>query len=87
MLKEKKLEIIALFAKNERDTGSSEVKCALLTERIKSLTEHLKVHKKDFHSRKGLLKMVGVRRRVLRYLNKKNADTYQDLIAKLGIRK
>jgi small subunit ribosomal protein S15 len=87
MLKTKKMEIISSFARDEFDTGSSEVQCALLTEKIKTLTEHLKIHKKDFHSKKGLLKMVGMRRRILRYLHKKNIGVYHALIEKLGIRK
>ncbi len=82
-----KAEIIKEFGKNETDTGSTEVQIALLTEKIKHLTEHLRVHKKDFHSRLGLLKMVGQRKRLLAYLTKKDLEGYRNLIAKLGIRK
>ena len=72
---------------DEKDTGSPEVQVALLTERINELTEHLKVHKKDNHSRRGLLKMVGKRRNLLNYLAKKDVQRYRDIIAKLGLRK
>jgi small subunit ribosomal protein S15 len=82
-----KAEIIKDFAKFEGDTGSTEVQVALLTEKITHLTEHLKVHKKDYHSRLGLLKMVGKRRRLLNYLKKVELDRYRTLIEKLGIRK
>lgn len=82
-----KQEIIAKFAAHEGDTGSPEVQIALLTERINSLTEHLKVHKKDFHSRRGLLQMVGKRRNLLNYLMKKDISRYRAIIAKLNIRK
>lgn len=82
-----KEEIVKLFGKNEADTGSTEVQVALLTEKITHLTEHLKTHKKDFHSRLGLLKMVGQRKRLLNYLMKKDLDGYRALIAKLGLRK
>ncbi len=82
-----KAEIIKEFGKNETDTGSTEVQIALLTEKIKHLTEHLRIHKKDFHSRLGLLKMVGQRKRLLAYLTKKDLEGYRNLIAKLGIRK
>ena len=84
--KERKAEIIAEFGKNPQDTGSPEVQIALLTERIRELTEHLKVHKKDFHSRRGLLKMVGSRRRLLRYLMNKDFNRYRSLIERLGLR-
>ena len=77
---ERKQELIAEFAKKEADTGSPEVQVAILSERITNLTEHLKTHKKDFHSRRGLLVMVGQRRRLLDYLNQKNTDRYQKLI-------
>lgn len=82
-----KAEIIKEFGKSETDTGSTEVQIALLTEKINHLTEHLRVHKKDFHSRLGLLKMVGQRKRLLTYLTKKDLEGYRALIAKLGIRK
>ena len=87
MTKERKNEIIATFKREEKDTGSSEVQIALLTERINELTEHLKVHKKDNHSRRGLLKMVGKRRNLLNYLAKKDENAYKELVAKLGLRK
>ena len=82
-----KAEIIKEFGKSEVDTGSTEVQIALLTEKINHLTEHLRTHKKDFHSRLGLLKMVGQRKRLLTYLTKKDLEGYRVLIAKLGIRK
>ena len=82
-----KQPIIAKAAIHEGDTGSPEVQVALLTARINHLTEHLKVHKKDNHSRRGLLKMVGQRRSMLAYLQKKDINRYRALIAKLGIRK
>ena len=85
--KEKKTAIIAEYATHEGDTGSPEVQIAILTARINELTEHLKVHKKDNHSRRGLLKMVGQRRSMLAYLQKKDINRYRALIAKLGIRK
>ena len=84
---EKKQEIINTYKRDEKDTGSPEVQIALLTERINELTEHLKVHKKDNHSRRGLLKMVGKRRNLLNYLAKKDVQRYRDIIAKLGLRK
>ena len=85
--KEKKTELINKYGRKEGDTGSPEVQVAILTARIKELTEHLKVHKKDNHSRRGLLKMVGQRRSMLAYLQKKDINRYRALIAKLGIRK
>ena len=87
ILKERKKELIQEFATREGDTGSPEVQVAVLTEHIKNLTEHLKVHKKDFTSRRGLLMMVGQRARLLKYLQKNNKGGYQKLIKKLGIRK
>ena len=87
ILKEKKTEVIVSNRTHETDTGSPEVQIAILTERISQLTEHLKVHKKDNHSRRGLLKMVGNRRNMLDYLQKKDVERYRALIAKLGIRK
>ena len=87
MTTERKQEIINAYRRDEKDTGSSEVQIALLTERINELTEHLKVHKKDNHSRRGLLKMVGKRRNLLNYLAKKDENAYKELVAKLGLRK
>lgn len=85
--KERKAEIVKAYGKNEQDTGSTEVQVALLTERINELTEHLKVNKKDHHSRRGLLKMVGQRRNLLAYLQKKDLEGYRALIERLGLRK
>jgi small subunit ribosomal protein S15 len=85
--KEKKTAIINEYATKPGDTGSPEVQVAVLTERIKELTEHLKVNKKDHHSRRGLLKMVGQRRRLLAYLKKKDIERYRSLIERLGLRK
>ena len=82
-----KKEVIDRFKAHEKDTGSPEVQIALLTSRIKYLTEHFKVHKKDHHSRRGLLKLVGQRRRLLNYVKKRDAEKYQGLIKELGIRK
>lgn len=84
---EKKQEIINAFKKHDSDTGSPEVQIAILTERIIYLTEHFKIHKKDHHSRRGLLKLVGQRRRLLDYLKGKNQDGYKQLIERLGIRR
>jgi small subunit ribosomal protein S15 len=83
----RKAEIIGKFRREESDTGSPEVQVALLTERITYLTEHFKTHLKDHHSRRGLLKLVGQRRRMLDYLKRKNVDRYRSLIKELGIRK
>ena len=85
--KEIKQQIIKDYQLKEGDTGSPEVQIAILTERIKQLTEHLKEHKHDNHSRRGLLKMVGQRRNMLAYLKKKDIERYRAIIAKLGIRK
>ncbi len=82
-----KSEIINKFRLHEKDTGSAEVQIALLTERINHLTEHFKVHVKDHHSRRGLLKLVGKRRRLLDYLKKKDLTKYRELIKSLGIRR
>ena len=87
MTVERKQEIIKEFQRDEKDTGSPEVQIALLTERINELTEHLKVHKKDNHSRRGMLKMVGKRRNLLNYLSKKDQEAYKALVEKLGLRK
>lgn len=84
---EKKQEIIEKFKTHATDTGSSEVQIALLTDRINYLTEHFKTHKKDHHSRRGLLKLVGQRRRLLNYLQHKDITRYRTLIGELGIRK
>ena len=84
---ENKQEIIGEHRTNEADTGSPEVQVALLTQRIRHLTEHLRTHKHDYHSRRGLLKMVGKRRRLLKYLQKKDIERYRALIAKLGLRR
>ena len=86
MLKEEKNAIIKEYAQHEGDTGSPEVQIALLTKRINDLTEHLKTHKKDHHSRLGLLKMVGHRRNLLVYLYNKDVERYRSLVKKLGIR-
>ena len=85
--KEKKAEIMKEYARCEGDTGSPEVQIAVLTERIQELTEHLKVHHKDHHSRRGLLKMVGQRRGLLTYLKRKDIERYRQLIERLGLRK
>ena len=85
--KEQKEEIFKKFGRHEGDTGSPEVQIALLTKRINDLTENLKVHKKDHHSRRGLLKMVGQRRSLLNYLIKVDIERYRAIIARLGIRK
>jgi small subunit ribosomal protein S15 len=83
----KKAEIISEYKTKEGDTGSPEVQVAILTYRINDLNEHLKIHKKDHHSRRGLLKMVGQRRNLLNYLKNKDVNRYRDLIARLGLRK
>ena len=84
---EKKQEIITTYAINPNDTGSPEVQIAVLTKRINDLTEHLKANKKDHHSRRGLLKMVGRRRNLLAYLQKKDIERYRSIVARLGLRK
>ena len=84
--KDVKSSIIAEYARGEGDTGSAEVQVALLTQRIRDLTEHLKLHKKDHHTRRGLLKLVGQRRRLLNYLKKVDIERYRAVIAQLGIR-
>lgn len=84
---ERKQELVKDFQKHSNDTGSAEVQIAILTEQIKSLTEHLKRHKKDFTSRRGLLVRVGQRSALLKYLKKKNNQSYKSVISKLGIRK
>ncbi len=85
--KEEKDQVIKEYAQAPEDTGSSEVQIALLTRRISDLTEHLKAHKNDMHSRRGLLKLVGQRRRQLSYLQKKSPQRYRDLIRRLGLRR
>ncbi|MDJ0684092.1 MAG: 30S ribosomal protein S15 [Alphaproteobacteria bacterium] len=84
---ERKTEVIEKFRAKDGDTGSPEVQVAILTERISNLTEHLKTHKKDFHSRRGLLVMVGKRRRLLDYVKARNEERYKTLIGELGIRR
>ncbi|MGA2192665.1 MAG: 30S ribosomal protein S15 [Nitrospirota bacterium] len=85
--KDMKQDLIGKYKIHESDTGSPEVQIALLSERIKYLTEHFKTHKKDFHSRRGLLQMVGRRRRLLDYLKDKNVERYKTVIERLGLRK
>jgi small subunit ribosomal protein S15 len=87
MTPEGKTQVIENFKRKEGDTGSPEVQVALLTERITYLTEHFKVHKKDFHSKTGLLKLVGQRRKLLNYLKNKDVQRYRELIERLGLRK
>jgi len=82
-----KQEVVKEYRVHETDTGSPEVQVAILTDRIKKLTEHLKIHKKDFHTRRGLLMMVGKRRRLLNYVAKKDIQRYRDLIKRLGLRR
>ena len=87
MLKEEKTAIIKEYAMHDGDTGSPEVQIAILTKRINDLTEHLRTHKKDHHSRRGLLKMVGQRRNLLNYLTKVDIERYRAIVSKLGLRK
>jgi small subunit ribosomal protein S15 len=87
MLKERKAQIITAHRKHEKDTGSPEVQVAILTERISTLTEHFKIHKKDHHGRRGLIILVSQRRSMLEYLKRQDPKRYKDLIAALGIRK
>lgn len=87
LTREKKTEIIGAYKTHEADTGSPEVQVAILSERISYLTEHFKIHAKDHHSRRGLLKLVGQRRRLLDYLRSKDSERYAELIHRLGIRK
>ncbi len=87
LTKERKDDLIKEFSVHDGDTGSPEVQVAVLTERIKYLTTHLKVNKHDFHTRRGLLKLVGQRRRQLRYLNDRDVNRYRELIGRLGLRK
>lgn len=87
LTKDRKTEVITTYSTHEGDTGSPEVQVAILSERITYLTEHFKTHKKDHHSRRGLLKLVGQRRRLLDYVKRKDAERYLELIKRLGIRK
>ncbi len=87
LTQDRKAEIISRFGADERDTGSTRVQVALLTERINQLTEHLRAHGKDHHSRRGLLMLVGQRRRLLRYLQRHDLEGYRALIAELGLRR
>ena len=84
--KERTAELMAEYGKNPNDSGSAEVQVAILTERIRNLTEHLKVHKKDNHTRRGLMKLIGKRRGLLKYIKNRNIDEYRDLVKRLGIR-
>lgn len=87
LLKEQKSQVIEDFRRSDEDTGSPEVQVAVLTRRIQELTEHLKTHKKDHHSRRGLLQMVGRRRRLLEYLKREDIERYRELISRLGLRR
>ena len=84
--KERTAELVKEFGKDENDTGAVEVQVAIMSERIRNLTEHLKVHKKDNHSRRGLMKLIGKRRGLLKYIKNRNIDEYRDLVKRLGIR-
>jgi len=85
--KEAKARVIKKFRRHDQDVGSAEVQIAVLTDRIRNLTEHFKIHKKDYHSRRGLLQLVGRRKRLLEYLRRKDFDSYKKLIEKLKLRK
>jgi small subunit ribosomal protein S15 len=87
LTKEAKLEVVGTHGRSATDTGSPEVQIALLTKRIEELTEHLRTHRKDHHSRRGLLKLVGQRRRLLNYLQRRNLEGYRTLIKELGLRR
>ncbi len=87
LTKEEKLELVAKFGGSEANTGATEVQIAIFTKRINELTEHFKIHKKDHNSRRGLLKLVGQRRKLLKYLKRTNLDKYRELIKELGLRK
>jgi small subunit ribosomal protein S15 len=87
LTQERKAEIVSKFGQNEQDTGNTRVQVALLTERINDLTQHLRTHKKDHHSRRGLLMLVGRRRRLLNYLQRSNLEGYRELIRELGLRR
>ena len=84
---DEKEKILKKYGKNDKDTGSTEVQITLITSRIKELTEHFKVHKKDHNSRRSLMKLVGRRRRLLKYLQRKNLDSYREILKKLELRK
>ena len=86
MTKEQKADLVGKYGRSAADTGSTEVQIAMITERINELTEHLRTHRKDHHSRRGLLKLVGKRRRLLKYLESKDLERYRSLVAELGIR-
>ena len=87
LTKERKQELVKTYARNEKDTGSTEIQVAILTEEINQLTAHLKEHKHDFHSRRGLLKKVGKRRSLLNYLAKQDVNRYREIVKSLGLRK
>ena len=87
LTKEQKQELIGKYGRSDGDTGSAEVQVALLTERINELTEHLREHRKDHHSRRGLLMLVGQRRRLLNYLNRQDVDRYRSIVQELGLRR
>jgi small subunit ribosomal protein S15 len=87
LTKEEKQSVVAKFGTNEKDTGSTEVQIALITKRINLLTEHFQIHKKDHNSRRGLLKLVGQRRKLLKYLKRTNLDKYRSVIEELNLRK
>ncbi|TVP94218.1 MAG: 30S ribosomal protein S15 [Acholeplasmatales bacterium] len=87
LTKEQKKNLVETFRQKEGDTGSSEIQIAILTHEIRELNEHLKIHKHDHHSRRGLLKKVGHRRNLMKYLNKQDPERYQDMIKKLGLRR
>ncbi len=87
LTKDEKSQIMATYATHEGDTGSAQVQIALLTQRIQQLTDHLKYHTQDNHSKRGLLKLVGQRRRHLRYLSQKDPDAYREILARLGLRR
>ena len=87
LTKDRKAEIVARFGQNAEDTGATSVQIALLTERINELTEHLRTHRKDHHSRRGLLMIVGKRRRLLNYMQRHDLDAYRELIRELGLRR
>jgi len=87
MVAEKKTELVTKYRRHDKDTGSPEVQVAIITERIAYLTEHFKTHKSDHHSRRGLLKLVGRRRRLLEYLKREDIQRYRDIVAKLGLRR
>jgi small subunit ribosomal protein S15 len=87
LTQERKLELVSRFGENDQDTGNTRVQVALLTERINQLTEHLRAHKKDHHSRRGLLMLVGQRRRLLNYMQRSHLEGYRELIKELGLRR